>query len=110
VKFIKTLSVKSKEDYDEQKAELLRKLLSAKKEGRIIINVDECMFTTSTKLRLAYSQLGTNIAVNDRMRNQEAIAVVGGVSEGNGVEAYILKPDQLRLKVSLSLLTKFWLL
>ena len=53
------------------------------------------MFTTTTMLKLAYSGLRTNISIDERLRNSETIAMLGGVSAENGIEAFIMNPKSI---------------
>ena len=53
------------------------------------------MFTTATTLKLAYSGFRTNVSIDERLRNSETIAMLGGVSAENGLEAFIMKPKSI---------------
>ena len=54
------------------------------------------MFTTATMLKLAYSAFMTNISIDERLKNSETIAMLGGVSAENGLEAFIMKPKSIK--------------
>ncbi len=60
-----------------------------------IIYVDESMFTTAQRLSHAYSNKNINIRVNELTANIQALAVVAGVSDKRGVEAYFIKPKSI---------------
>ena len=53
------------------------------------------MFTTATMLKLAYSAFRTNVSIDECLRNSETIAMLGGVSAENGLEAFIMKPKSI---------------
>jgi hypothetical protein len=61
-------------------AMLRSQIKQAQEEGRVVIFTDECMFTTARMLRLAYSGLRTNINIDDKLRQSDTIAMLGGVS------------------------------
>ena len=61
-------------------AMLRSQIKQAQEEVRVVIFTDECMFTTATMLRLAYSGLKTNINIDDKLRQSDTIAMLGGVS------------------------------
>ena len=73
----------------------LEEAISLETEGKIIIFTDECMFTTATMMKLAYSAFRTNVSIDERLRNSETIAMLGGVSAENGLEAFIMKPKSI---------------
>ena len=52
-------------------AVLRSEISKAKAEGKIIIFTDECMFTTATMMKLAYSGLRTNVSIDERLRNSK---------------------------------------
>ncbi len=53
------------------------------------------MFTTAQRLTQAFSNKKVNIRVNQLTANNEALAVVAGVSDRNGLEAYLMKPKSI---------------
>ena len=61
-------------------AMLRSQIKQAQEEERVVIFTDECMFTTASMLRLAYSGLGTNINIEDKFQQSDTIAMLGGVS------------------------------
>ena len=64
------------------------------------------MFTTATMLKLAYSGFRTNISIDERLRNSETIAMLGGVSAENGLEAFIMRPRSINYKCFLEYFDK----
>ena len=53
------------------------------------------MFTTAQRLTQAFSNKKINIRVNQLTANNEALAVVAGVSAKVGMEAYLMKPKSI---------------
>jgi hypothetical protein len=49
------------------------------------------MFTTATVLTHAFSSRKKNIEIDQSLMNNEALAVVGGVSAEGGMEAYLVQ-------------------
>ena len=60
-------------------------------EGRRFFFVDETMFTTATVLTQAHSSRKKNIEIDQSLMNNEALAVVGGISVEGGMEAYLIQ-------------------
>ena len=85
----------SEETFALQMAVLRSEIMQPKAKGKIIIFTDECMFSTATMLKLAYSGFRTNLSIDERLRNSETIAMLGGVSAENGLEAFIMKPKSI---------------
>ena len=59
--------------------------------GKKIIFADETMFTTATVLSHAYSHKKSNIEIDQALMNNEALAVVAGVSAEAGLESYMIR-------------------
>ena len=60
-------------------------------ESRRIFFVDETMSTTATVLTHAYSSRKKNIEIDQSLMNNEALAVVGGISVEGGMEANLIQ-------------------
>jgi hypothetical protein len=83
---------------------LKSEIMKCQEDGRTIIYLDECMFTTATMVRGAYSHFKHNIEVKESVRNAEAMAVVGGVSEESGFEGFVIKPKSINSQAFIELL------
>ena len=60
-----------------------------------LVFVDETMFTTSTVLTHAFSSKKNNIEISQDLMNNEALAVVGGVSADGGLEGYLVEKGSI---------------
>ena len=60
----------------------------AREQGRRIIYADEAMFTTATLPSLRFAAKHHNVALEDKLTSNPALAVVAGVSAGVGLEAH----------------------
>ncbi len=65
-------------------------------EGKSVIYIDECMFTTSSRLEYAFSAKISNIIVKDQQMKKNVLAVIRGVSAEGGLEEYLIKPKSIR--------------
>jgi hypothetical protein len=60
-----------------------------------LVFVDETMFTTSTVLTHIFSSKKNNIEISQDLMNNEALAVVGGVSADGGLEGYLVEKGSI---------------
>jgi hypothetical protein len=68
--------------------------LTLNSESKIIF-VDESMFTTSTRMSHAYSSRNKNILLIEMLMNNDAIAVVAGVSIEAGLDGFLTHPKSI---------------
>jgi hypothetical protein len=60
--------------------------------GLRVVFVDEAMFTTAILMKTAYSSLGSNHKIKEKAVSAPALAVIGGVSEENGLDSWLITP------------------
>ena len=68
--------------------ELKLKVADARRKGKRLIFVDECLFSSKALLKLAYSNRRCNIELNQRLIASKPIALVAGVSSERGLEGF----------------------
>ncbi len=54
------------------------------------------MFTTASRMNLAYSTKRNNIVIKEEVVKNNALAVIGGVSGEEGLEGYLVKAKSIR--------------
>lgn len=64
-------------------------------QNKKIVFLDETMFTTATVLTHAFSPRKTNIQIDQKLMNNEALAVIAGISSDNGFEGYLVKKNSI---------------
>jgi hypothetical protein len=64
-------------------------------EGRKLIFVDEAMFTTASRVTLAYAPKNMNVFVDEMSTSVKALAVVAGVSTEKGLETFLMCPKSI---------------
>ena len=72
-----------------------QKVKLSKTNGRRIIFSDEAVFTTATIPDKSYAMRGENIVIEEKLASSPALAIVAGVSEEMGMEAFYIHPRSI---------------
>ena len=95
VRFVKSYPAKRAHRMEAQLIMMRSEVRLALELGCRLVFVDECMFTTATRVGLAFAARGRNIQLQEAAMNNEALAVVGGVSAEGGLESYLIQPRSI---------------
>ena len=89
-RFVKTLKIKDPAGRAQAVQDLKRKVHLAREAGRRLIFADEAVFTTATLPSKGYAHKGENVIVEEKLTSSPALAVVAGVSDVAGLEAFYI--------------------
>ena len=56
---------------------------------------DEAVFTTATLPSMGYAPRGQNVTIEEKLTSSPALAVVAGVSDVGGLEAFYIQPRSI---------------
>ena len=87
-RFVKTLSIKDPGGRVGAIRDLKKRVQQAREAGRRLIFTDEAVFTTATLASKGYAHKGENVTIEEKLTSSPALAVVAGVSEVGGLEAF----------------------
>ena len=89
-RFVKTLKIKDPGGRPQAVHDLKRRVRLAREAGRRLIFSDEAVFTTATLASKGYAHKGENVPIEEKLTSSPALAVVAGVSDVGGLEAFYI--------------------